>query len=116
MACLTLAAKLEECHVPLLSEFQSSDQYCFDNNTMQRTELLILTTLGWRMRSVTPFPYLNYMVSKLHSNLQPKDLVFRATQIIFWAIESEQIGVLVCFFIYIVVNCDLIQKLFLLQR
>lgn len=87
VACLSLAAKLEECNVPLLSEFQSS-QYCFDNNTIQRTELLILSTLGWRMRSVTPFPYLNYMVSKLRSYLQPKDLVFKATQVIFWAIEK----------------------------
>ncbi|KAG6383439.1 hypothetical protein SASPL_156810 [Salvia splendens] len=51
---LSLAAKMEELHVPCLLELQSLERiYIFEPKTIQRMELLILTTLDWRLRSVT---------------------------------------------------------------
>ncbi|XP_010526714.1 PREDICTED: cyclin-D5-1-like [Tarenaya hassleriana] len=63
VACLSLAAKMEEFRVPGLSEFPSED-YVFEAKLIQRMELLILTTLDWRMNLITPFAYLHYFLFK----------------------------------------------------
>ncbi|KAG6409003.1 hypothetical protein SASPL_132032 [Salvia splendens] len=69
IACLSLAAKMEELHVPCLLELQSLERiYIFEPKTIQRMELLILTTLDWRLRSVTPFDYLHHFISMLPSS------------------------------------------------
>ncbi|XP_047977780.1 cyclin-D1-1-like isoform X1 [Salvia hispanica] len=69
IACLSLAAKMEELHVPCLVELQSLERtYIFEPKTVQRMELLILTTLDWRLRSVTPFDYLDNFISMLPSS------------------------------------------------
>ncbi|KAG8642709.1 hypothetical protein MANES_12G113400v8 [Manihot esculenta] len=81
VACLSLAAKMEECRVPLLSEFQVDD-YCFENKVIQRMELLVLNTLEWKMGSITPFSYLHYFISKICGESRPKDTVSRAVELI----------------------------------
>ncbi|XP_010548463.1 PREDICTED: cyclin-D5-1-like [Tarenaya hassleriana] len=63
VACLSLAAKMEEHSVPSLSELPSED-YVFGSKVIQRMELLVLSTLDWRMNSVTPFDFLHYFVLK----------------------------------------------------
>ncbi|KAK1268675.1 Cyclin-D5-3 [Acorus gramineus] len=63
VACLSLAAKMDELIVPSLSEYRIDD-YRFESSAVQRMELLVLNTLEWRMRSVTPFDYLDYFASK----------------------------------------------------
>ncbi|GMH16459.1 hypothetical protein Nepgr_018300 [Nepenthes gracilis] len=63
MACLSLAAKLEECCIPSLSEFQLGE-YNFESKIIQRMELLVLNTLEWEMASVTPFAYLPHFINK----------------------------------------------------
>ncbi|CAN6450249.1 unnamed protein product [Victoria cruziana] len=63
IACLSLAAKMEECRIPPLPEFQGDD-YGFSSDIIQRMELLVLNILEWRLYSVTPFCYLNYFITK----------------------------------------------------
>lgn len=63
VACLSLAAKLEECNAPMLSEFHVQD-YEFESNVIQRMELLVLSALEWKMGLTTPFSYLNYFTNK----------------------------------------------------
>ncbi|XP_027160338.1 cyclin-D4-1-like [Coffea eugenioides] len=79
VACLSLAAKMEEPRVPLLIDLQIMDPtYVFDPKTVQRMELLVMANLDWRLSSVTPFDFLHYFISKLsplsahhHASPQP---------------------------------------------
>ncbi|XWS24121.1 hypothetical protein CRYUN_Cryun28dG0073600 [Craigia yunnanensis] len=64
IACLSLAAKMEEIKVPALSEFQT-EECNFESNVIQRMELLVLNTLEWRMTSITPFAFLHFFITKM---------------------------------------------------
>ncbi|KAK9270904.1 hypothetical protein L1049_026490 [Liquidambar formosana] len=66
VACLSLAAKVEETQVPLLLDFQVEDaKYVFEARTIQRMEILVLSTLQWRMNPVTPLSFLDYITRRL---------------------------------------------------
>lgn len=66
VACLSVAAKIEETHVPLLVDLQILDpRYVFEPRTVRRMELLLMAALQWRMRSVTPFDFVSYFGSLL---------------------------------------------------
>ncbi|KAH0900846.1 hypothetical protein HID58_040349 [Brassica napus] len=66
VACLSLAAKVEETHVPLLLDFQVEEtKYVFEAKTIQRMELLILSTLQWKMHLVTPLSFLDHIIRRL---------------------------------------------------
>nr|KJB17974.1 hypothetical protein B456_003G027100 [Gossypium raimondii] len=66
VACLSLAAKVEETQVPLLLELQVEESnYVFDSKTIQRMELLVLSTLQWRMNPITPISFFNHITSRL---------------------------------------------------
>ncbi|XP_011092548.1 cyclin-D3-1 isoform X1 [Sesamum indicum] len=66
VACLSLAAKVEETHVPLLLDLQVGDsKYVFEAKTIQRMELLVLSSLKWRMNAVTPLSFLDHIVRRL---------------------------------------------------
>ncbi|XP_074264030.1 cyclin-D3-3-like [Silene latifolia] len=65
VACLSLAAKVEEIHVPLLIDFQVEDsKYVFEAKTIQRMEILVLSTLQWKMNPVTPYSFLDYLTRR----------------------------------------------------
>ena len=81
VACLSLAAKMEECNVPILSEFPTED-YDFESKVIQKMELLVLSTLEWKMGSITPFSYLSYFINKFCGDSRPKELVSRAVELI----------------------------------
>ncbi|KAJ0039556.1 hypothetical protein Pint_27903 [Pistacia integerrima] len=81
VACLSLAAKMEECKVPSLSEFVVED-FDFENKAIQRMELLVLSTLEWKMGSITPFKFLGYFISKFSGKGRPKELVCKAVELI----------------------------------
>ncbi|XVE87011.1 hypothetical protein DITRI_Ditri18aG0081300 [Diplodiscus trichospermus] len=81
VACLSIAAKMVECRAPALSEFPTED-YQFENKVIQRMELLVLSTLEWKMDSITPFAYLHYFISKLYGESRPKGLVSKALELI----------------------------------
>ncbi|KAL6504624.1 hypothetical protein OROHE_023382 [Orobanche hederae] len=66
VACLSLAAKVEETRVPLLVDLQVEEsKYVFESKTIQRMEILILSTLGWKMNPVTPLSFLEYIATRL---------------------------------------------------
>ncbi|WOL12644.1 cyclin-D5-2-like [Canna indica] len=85
VACLSLAAKMEEWKVTSLSEFQTKD-YSFNTGAIQRMELLVLSTLEWRMSRVTPFSYLNYFASKFQEH-GSEGLLLKAIELIFASIK-----------------------------
>ena len=68
VACVSVAAKMEECRAPALSEFDAGGGYEFCSASIRRMELLVLSTLGWRMGAVTPFDYLTCFSSRLHQH------------------------------------------------
>ncbi|XP_047946895.1 cyclin-D3-1 isoform X2 [Salvia hispanica] len=66
LTCLSLAAKLEETHVPLLLDLQVEEtKYVFEPKTVQRMELLVLSALQWRMNPVTPVSFLDHIIRRL---------------------------------------------------
>ncbi|KAG6421887.1 hypothetical protein SASPL_118446 [Salvia splendens] len=66
LTCLSLAAKLQETHVPLLLDLQVEEtEYFFEPRTVQRMELLVLSALQWRMNPVTPVSFLDHIVRRL---------------------------------------------------
>ncbi|KAG6406603.1 hypothetical protein SASPL_134209 [Salvia splendens] len=66
VTCLSLAAKVEETHVPLLLDLQVEDtKYVFESKTIQRMELLVLSSLQWRMNPVTPVSFLDHIIRRL---------------------------------------------------
>ncbi|TYI39487.1 cyclin-D3-1 isoform X1 [Gossypium hirsutum] len=66
VACLSLAAKVEETQVPLLLDLQVEEtRYVFEAKTIQRMEILVLSSLQWKMNPVTPFSFLDYITRRL---------------------------------------------------
>lgn len=65
VTCLSLAAKVEETHAPLLLDLQVECPECaFDAKTIQKMELLVLSSLKWRMNPVTPLAFLDHIVRR----------------------------------------------------
>ncbi|XP_021688275.2 cyclin-D5-1 isoform X2 [Hevea brasiliensis] len=90
VACLSLAAKMEECRVPPLSQYPVED-YFFENKAIQRMELLVLNTLEWKMGSITPFSYLHYFISKICGESRPKETISRVVELILALIKETNL-------------------------
>ncbi|XP_059652615.1 cyclin-D3-2-like [Cornus florida] len=66
VACLSLAAKVEETQVPPLLNLQvEGSKYVFEAKTIQRKELLVLSALQWKMNPVTPLSFFDHIVRRL---------------------------------------------------
>ncbi|KAF1872335.1 hypothetical protein Lal_00016633 [Lupinus albus] len=91
VTCLSLAAKMEETHVPLILDLQVEEsrflneakpiqavflylhwflnveesRFVFEAKTIQRMELIVLSTLKWRMSPVTPISFFEHIVRRL---------------------------------------------------
>ncbi|CAL9763372.1 unnamed protein product [Musa acuminata subsp. burmannicoides] len=87
LSCLSLAVKMEELKVPALSEFRTED-YRFQTEAIQRMELLILSTLEWKMSMITPFSYLSYFASRFQEH-GSEDLAWEAITLILASIEGQ---------------------------
>ncbi|GAA0153300.1 kinase activator [Lithospermum erythrorhizon] len=69
VACLSLAAKMEETVVPARLDLQVGERtFIFEAEIKKKMELLVLTTLKWRMHSVTPFSFIDNFVVKLNGD------------------------------------------------
>ncbi|KAL9327595.1 hypothetical protein ACSQ67_002598 [Phaseolus vulgaris] len=79
VACLSLAAKIEEQNVPVLSDYPM-EEYRFENKVIKNMELMILSTLEWKMGSATPFAYLHYFVGKFCPGSRPQTIITKAIQ------------------------------------
>ncbi|VVA34808.1 PREDICTED: putative cyclin-D6-1 [Prunus dulcis] len=84
VSCLSLAAKVKNTPFSA-TDFQRGEGFIFDAQTIHKMELLILDTLDWRMRSITPFSFLSFFLSFLDLNDQTltKALKSRASDVIF---------------------------------
>ncbi|KAH0721606.1 hypothetical protein KY284_006636 [Solanum tuberosum] len=65
VASLSIAAKMEETQVPLLLDLQVADsRFVFEAKTIQRMELLVLSTLKWKMNLVTPLSFIHHITRR----------------------------------------------------
>ena len=63
----------------------------FEAKTIQRMELLVLSTLNWRMQAVTPFSYLDYFLNKLNGGIRaPRSWLFQSAELILCAARGMQ--------------------------
>ncbi|XP_059066547.1 cyclin-D4-2-like [Cryptomeria japonica] len=76
VACLSLAAKMED-KVPPLTDLQiGGAKFDFEAQTIYEMEVKILTTLKWRLCSITPFNFIHYLLFRLKgTNAVPQDLI-----------------------------------------
>ncbi|QCE15963.1 cyclin-D4-1-like [Vigna unguiculata] len=91
VACLSLAAKVDETEVPVSLDLQVGEsKFVFEAKTIQRMELLVLSTLKWRMQSITPFTFIDYFLCKINGDQSPlKSAIMRSIQLI----SSTAIGI-----------------------
>ncbi|KAL1196504.1 Cyclin-D3-2 [Cardamine amara subsp. amara] len=77
VACLSLAAKVEEVQVPLLVDLQVEEaRFFFEAKTIQRMELLVLSTLQWKMHPVTPISFFDHIFRRFGSKCCYQQLDF----------------------------------------
>ncbi|XP_023746613.1 cyclin-D4-1 [Lactuca sativa] len=92
VTCLSLAAKMEETETPPIVDFQAGEsRFVFEPKTIQRMELVVLSTLKWRMQSVTPFSFIDSFIGKLdgvQSQIDPRFLILKSTQLILSLIKG----------------------------
>ncbi|XP_071928954.1 cyclin-D1-1 isoform X1 [Coffea arabica] len=91
VACLSLAAKMEEPLVPPLLDLQvEGAKYIFEPRTIGRMEFLVLNTLDWRLRSITPFSFLSFFAHKVDpTGTYAGFLISRANDIILSHIQGN---------------------------
>jgi cyclin D6 len=68
-----------------MKQRRGEEGFMFEAQTINKMELVILDTLNWRMRSITPFSFLHFFVSLVDLNEQPltEALKSRASEVIF---------------------------------
>nr|XP_043610588.1 putative cyclin-D6-1 [Erigeron canadensis] len=71
ITCLSLAAKMRNSSIDI-SNLSGYQRMVYDAKLIGRMEVLILTCLKWRMRSITPFSFICYFLSLL----KLKDMTF----------------------------------------
>ncbi|XP_050221254.1 cyclin-D3-1-like [Mercurialis annua] len=84
VACLSIAAKMEETYVPFSLDLQAAEsKFIFEARTIQRMELLVLSTLSWRMQAITPFSFIDYFLKKIYNDETPtKSLILQSIELI----------------------------------
>ncbi|XP_018677720.2 cyclin-D4-1 [Musa acuminata AAA Group] len=90
VACLSLAAKVEETEVPLSLELQvGGADHVFEARTIHRMELLVLGTLKWRMQALTPFSFIGYFLYKFSDgNLPDSSLTSSSVDLILGTVRE----------------------------
>ncbi|MED6198423.1 hypothetical protein PIB30_066169 [Stylosanthes scabra] len=90
VACLSLAAKIDETDLPLCLDLQVGElKFVFEAKTIQRMELMVLSTLRWRMQSITPFSYIDYFLYKVNDDQNPMRVsIMRSIQLILSTVKG----------------------------
>ncbi|XP_044511638.1 cyclin-D4-1-like [Mangifera indica] len=94
VACLSLAAKMEETQVPSCLDLQVGEsKFLFEARTIKRMELLVLSTLRWRMQAITPFSYIDYFIRKISDGdqIQLRTLCLSSIQLIISTIKGIEL-------------------------
>lgn len=61
----------------------AESRFVFEARTIQRMELLVLSTLKWRMQAVTPFSFIDYFIRKINKDEFPsRTSIMRSIQLI----------------------------------
>lgn len=90
VACLSLAAKVEETQVPLLGDLQVEEsRFLFDARSIQRMELLVLSSLEWKMNPVTPFSFFDHIIRRLELESCPQWEFLRRCDCLFHSIVTD---------------------------
>uniref|UniRef100_A0A7N0UKP7 Cyclin N-terminal domain-containing protein n=1 Tax=Kalanchoe fedtschenkoi TaxID=63787 RepID=A0A7N0UKP7_KALFE len=77
VACLSIAAKMEETETPFIMTLQAcASKFIFEAKTIQRMELLVLSTLKWRMQAVTPFSFIDSFLNIVNGDKDPSRSLF----------------------------------------
>ncbi|KAE8704934.1 Cyclin-D4-1 [Hibiscus syriacus] len=72
VACLSIAAKMEETKVPQASDLQMGEpKFVFEAKTIYRMEVLVLSTLKWRMQAITPCSFIDYFLCRICNDQYP---------------------------------------------
>ncbi|XP_074363950.1 cyclin-D2-1-like [Apium graveolens] len=89
VACLLLAAKLEDVGVPSTVDLQADPSFIFEYQSLKSMELNVLASLKWRMYACTPFSYIDFFIRKLKSedmipseSLMYGSLIYKSCQFI----------------------------------
>ncbi|XP_074363945.1 cyclin-D2-1-like [Apium graveolens] len=90
VACLLLAAKLEDVGVPSTVDLQVADpSFIFEYQSLKSMELNVLASLKWRMYACTRFSYIDFFIRKLKSedmipseSLMYGSLIYKSCQFI----------------------------------
>ncbi|KAF6141539.1 hypothetical protein GIB67_023294 [Kingdonia uniflora] len=103
-------SKVEECN------------FIFEAKTIQRMELLVLSTLKWRMRVVTPFTFMDYFFRKNNDDLPPPssqisrlvELILRLTRgIEYLEFKPSEVDAAVSIFVIRETNLDKYEPYFI---
>uniref|UniRef100_A0A5B7BP54 Putative cyclin-D6-1 n=1 Tax=Davidia involucrata TaxID=16924 RepID=A0A5B7BP54_DAVIN len=86
VSCVSLALKMRRTEFSV-TDIQRDGGFIFDTQTIRRMEFITLGALKWRMRSITPFSFINFFISLFKFKDPPlrQALKARATEIIFKA-------------------------------
>ncbi|TVU46713.1 hypothetical protein EJB05_06264, partial [Eragrostis curvula] len=92
LACLSIAAKMEETVVPQYLDFQVINQkHFFETKSIERMEFHVLRSLNWRMNAVTPFSYISYFADKLNGgNSLTSECISRCTESILGTLKETK--------------------------
>ncbi|XP_026459284.1 cyclin-D4-1-like [Papaver somniferum] len=83
VTCLSLAAKVEETRRPPSLYLQACEpKFTFQVTTIKRMDLLVLSTLNWRMVSVTPFSFIDYFLIKINGHKPSRTLISASVQLV----------------------------------
>ncbi|KAK7361381.1 hypothetical protein VNO77_03437 [Canavalia gladiata] len=84
VACLSIAAKMEETKVPQCVDLQVGEpKFVFEAKTIQRMELLVLSTLRWKMQALTPCSFIDYFLKKITCDqYSSKSFISRSVELI----------------------------------
>ena len=64
-------------------------KFVFESKTIQRMELLVLSTLKWRMQALTPFSFIDYFLYKTNGDqMPPRTLMLQCIQLILSTIKG----------------------------
>ncbi|CAA2965381.1 cyclin-D4-2-like [Olea europaea var. sylvestris] len=91
VACLSLAAKMEEIEVPSTVDLQvGGPKFLFQGKTIRRMELLVLSILKWKMQAYTPFNFIDYFLRKVAKNdeFPSGPLIIRSVELILSTIRG----------------------------
>lgn len=65
-------------------------KYLFDHKTIKTLELMILSTLNWRMQAITPFSYIDFFLNKINGDQVPiGDSILKSFQLIMSTIRGN---------------------------